>query len=210
MKLKQHHHQQHKAGTTSSTTQGWNNIINNMLAANSHFSTILISYLHHCFANLNFRRNSQIKRHFYFLRYLHTYLRSCFHDCKHENLVFEVALKSSLNYRYHSFLYAHCVYILLIIIQLTRPLDLYSRDILSLIIQFHFMSDQVYDTLVIWIYMFFDRLTWHIENTFVLWKNPWYKTLHTTHVSYNQTLGAILIYCFGFKNYGITIVCTND
>jgi hypothetical protein len=94
------------------------------------FFYYLISCLHQCFANLNFRRNSQIKRHFYFLRYLHTYLRSCFHDCKRENLVFEVALKSSLNCRYHSCRYAHCIYILLIIIQLARPFDLYSFDIL--------------------------------------------------------------------------------
>jgi hypothetical protein len=28
-----------------------------VLAANSHFSTVLISCLHQCFANLDFRRN---------------------------------------------------------------------------------------------------------------------------------------------------------
>jgi hypothetical protein len=32
-----------------------------VLAANLHFSIVLISCLHQCFANLNFCRNSQIK-----------------------------------------------------------------------------------------------------------------------------------------------------
>jgi hypothetical protein len=72
-----------------------------LLAANSHFSTVLISCLHQCFANLNFSSQFSNKTTLlFFLRYLHTYLRSCFHDCKRENLVFEVALKSSLNCRY--------------------------------------------------------------------------------------------------------------
>ena len=64
-----------------------------------------------------------------FLRYLHTYLYSCFHDYKHENLVSEVTLKSSLDCCDHSRLYAHCISNLLIVIQLTRLQDPYSFGI---------------------------------------------------------------------------------
>jgi hypothetical protein len=93
-----------------------------VLAANSHFYTVLISCLHQCFANLDFRRNPGIKQHYYFA-HLHTYLCSCFHDCKRENFDFEVILKLSLDCYDHSCLYVHCVSNLIMIIQLTRLQD---------------------------------------------------------------------------------------
>jgi hypothetical protein len=93
-----------------------------VLAANSHFYTVLISCLHQCFANLDFRRNLGIKQHYYFT-HLHICLCSCFHDCKRENFVFEVTLKSSLDCYGYSCRYVHSVSILIMIIQLTRLQD---------------------------------------------------------------------------------------
>jgi hypothetical protein len=30
---------------------------------------------------------------------------------------------------------------------------------------------------------------WFHENTLTLWLDPWYKSFHTTHISYDRTLG---------------------
>jgi hypothetical protein len=40
---------------------------------------------------------------------------------------------------------------------------------------------------------------WFHENTLVLWLDPWYKSFHTTHSSYNRTLGIDFDSLFGFK-----------
>jgi hypothetical protein len=98
-------------------------IFSKVLAANSHFYTVLISCLHQCFANFDFRRNPRKKITPLFLRYLHTCLCSCFHDCKRENFDFEVILKSSLDCYGHSCLYVHCISNLIVVIQLARPQD---------------------------------------------------------------------------------------
>ena len=159
--------------------------INYLLAANSHFYTVLISCLHQCFANLNFCRNSQIKWHFHFCAiYTLTFL-FVFTTVSVKTWFFEVALKSSLNCRYHSCRYAHCIYILLIIIQLARPLDLYSSDILWLIRQFCFMSNWVCDALVIgFTCSLIDLLDhWFHKNTLVLWLNSWCESFYTMHVT---------------------------
>jgi hypothetical protein len=158
--------------------------INYLLAANSHFYTVLISCLHQCFANLNFRRNSQIKRHFYFLRYLHTYLHSCFHDCKRENLVFKVTLKSSLN----------CHYLVDMPIAFTFYLSLYSWQ--DLLICTHLTFFDWLCNFVSWVIEFVMHwwldlhVIWSIhlahwlhKKALVLWLNPWYKSFYTTHVT---------------------------
>jgi hypothetical protein len=93
-----------------------------LLAANSHFYTVLISCLHQCFTNLDFCRDLGIKQHYYSAHF-HTCLCSCFHDCKCENFDFEVILKTSLDCYDHSCLYVHCVSNLLIVIQLARLQD---------------------------------------------------------------------------------------
>jgi hypothetical protein len=94
------------------------------------FFHCLISCPHQCFENINFSLQFSNKRHFYSLRHLHTYLRFFFTTVSVKTWSFEVALKSLLNCHYPSCRYAHCVYILLITMQLAKLFDLYSLDIL--------------------------------------------------------------------------------
>jgi hypothetical protein len=53
-------------------------ISTHLLAANSHFFYDPISCLHLCLANIKFSSQFSNKRHFHFLRHLHTYFRFVF------------------------------------------------------------------------------------------------------------------------------------
>jgi Ca2+/Na+ antiporter len=94
------------------------------------FFHCLISCLHQCFANINFSSQFSNKRHFYFCDICTLTFVFVFTTVSVKTWSFEVALKSLLNCRYPSCRYAHCVYILLIIMQLAKLFDLYSLDIL--------------------------------------------------------------------------------
>ena len=95
---------------------------------------------------------------------------------------FEVALKSLLNCRYPSCQYAHCVYILLIIIQVAKPFDLYSfeHSLIDYVVSFHKWLSLWY--IGDWIYMLFDQFILHIG--FIKALVLWFKSL-VWIVSYN-------------------------
>jgi hypothetical protein len=94
------------------------------------FFYCLISCLHQCFANLNFSSQFSNNRHLYFCAIFTLTFVFVFTTVSVKTWSFEVALKSSMNFRYHSCRYSHCVYIILIIMKLEKPFDLYSFGIL--------------------------------------------------------------------------------
>ena len=94
------------------------------------FFHYLISCLHQCLQTLIFRRNPQINDTFILCTISTLTFIFVFTTVSVKTWSFEVALKSLLNCHYPSCRYAHCVYILLIIMQLAKPFDLYSFDIL--------------------------------------------------------------------------------
>ena len=170
-----------------------------LLAANSHFYTVLTSCLHQCFSNLDFHHNLWNKITRLCSRYSHTYLCSCFHDCKRENFDFEViltikellwsllslcSLRFQFTYRYTigktPRFFIHLEFMLLIWFPFLWDCDELLRVVIQLLMHCWF------DFYSLWSISFTHCFN---ENTLTLWIRPLAWSYHTTHIWFDQILG---------------------